>query len=209
MLATNVCVESKFLLVALATYLYINYALQVFLGFVVVNLSNWFSQKWYQYQKPWVHQEKYCFSYSLLGRFFLKFDDAWPMDCLFFRPYIIGLIMKEKIIVHKMQRKFEIWPSSFLAWLTKTWLQIEWNCCSEILLKFFLFHGFEETCLWPLITLYVLHKICTGLMQGIMCMMYLDLHCLKAIADWSVMGAKVDNYRGKYAQKQISIEVVN
>lgn len=152
---------------------------------------------------------KYCFSYSLLGRFFLKFDDAWPMDCLFFRPYIIGLIMKEKIIVHKMQRKFEIWPSSFLAWLTKTWLQIEWNCCSEILLKFFLFHGFEETCLWPLITLYVLHKICTGLMQGIMCMMYLDLHCLKAIADWSVMGAKVDNYRGKYAQKQISIEVVN
>ena len=52
MLATIVCVESKFLLVALATYLYINYALQVFLGFVVVNLSNWFSQKWYQYQKP-------------------------------------------------------------------------------------------------------------------------------------------------------------
>ncbi|KAL0013681.1 hypothetical protein SO802_000750 [Lithocarpus litseifolius] len=32
--------------------IYIIGSAQVFLGFVVVNLSNWFSQKWYQYQKP-------------------------------------------------------------------------------------------------------------------------------------------------------------
>ncbi|KAM3762053.1 hypothetical protein ACB098_01G315300 [Castanea mollissima] len=32
--------------------IYIIGSAQVFLGFVVVNLSNWFSQKWYQYRKP-------------------------------------------------------------------------------------------------------------------------------------------------------------